>query len=66
MLVNHLMRILRQLNQQGRTLLLEQQNARKAIGISNRGYVLEKGSVCYTGNQSELENSDEVRERCGL
>ncbi|MBI3993433.1 MAG: ABC transporter ATP-binding protein [Candidatus Lambdaproteobacteria bacterium] len=65
-LVQHLMQIIEDINRDGRTVLLVEQNARMAIRISNRGYVLERGSVCFAGSKSEMETSPEVRERCGL
>jgi len=48
------------------TLLLVEQNARLAIKLSNRGYVLEKGIVTFQGSCDVLSESEEVRKRCGI
>lgn len=65
--VKELMRIVTALcREEGLTLLLVEQNARMAISVSNRGYVLEKGVVKCQGDRAFLSESPEVRERCGL
>ena len=65
--VKELMRIVTRLcRDEGLTLLLVEQNARMAIGVSDRGYVLEKGVVKCQGDREFLSESPEVRERCGL
>lgn len=67
LIVKELMSIIVQLCQEeGLTLLLVEQNARLALKISNRGYVLEKGVVKFEGPSDYLLGSKEVRERCGL
>lgn len=65
--VKELMRIITRLcREEGLTLLLVEQNARAAIAISDRGYVLEKGTVKCSGDREFLSTNPEVRERCGL
>lgn len=65
--VKELMRIVTRLcREEGLTLLLVEQNARMAISVSTRGYVLEKGVVKCQGDRRFLSESPEVRERCGL
>lgn len=54
LLVEEIFGIIRQLNQQGVTILLVEQNARAALGIADRGYVLETGSVVMHDNASAL------------
>ena len=51
----------RELNQQGMTVLLVEQNARQALKLANRGYVLENGSNVKTDDAARLAESDEVR-----
>ncbi|TAM93256.1 MAG: ABC transporter ATP-binding protein [Jatrophihabitans sp.] len=53
--------IIREINRQGVTVLLVEQNASKALGIATRGYVLETGSVVLQGTGAELLNDDRVR-----
>ena len=45
----------------GTTILLVEQNAEKALKISNRAYVLESGRVTLTGTGAELAASDDIR-----
>jgi len=58
--------ILRLCHEEGLTLLLVEQNARLALRISKRGYVLEKGVVKIDGPCETLLESEEVKEQCGL
>jgi len=60
-LVSEIFDIIGQLHQAGRTILLVEQNAKKALQVSNRAYVLELGKVALKGLSSELLLSDEVR-----
>ena len=53
--------IIKELNKQGTTILLVEQNANKALEISDRAYVLETGSITLSGTGAELASSDEVR-----
>lgn len=50
-----------ELNKKGLTVLLVEQNARMALRISHRAYVLETGKICLSGEGTELLNHDEVR-----
>ena len=60
-LVDQVFDIIKELNQQGTTILLVEQNANKALEISDRAYVLETGSITLSGTGKELSESDEVR-----
>ncbi|MCP1638493.1 ABC transporter ATP-binding protein [Streptococcus gallinaceus] len=53
--------IIQDIQKQGTTVLLIEQNANKALAIADRGYVLETGKVVLTGSGQELLASDEVR-----
>ena len=53
--------IIQDIQKQGTTVLLIEQNANKALAISDRGYVLETGKMVLSGTGKELAASDEVR-----
>lgn len=60
-LVDQVFSIIKELNDSGTTILLVEQNANKALEISDRAYVLETGSIMLSGTGAELALSDEVR-----
>jgi branched-chain amino acid transport system ATP-binding protein len=60
-LVREIFDILQEINRQGVTLLLVEQNANMALRIASRGYVLETGQVAFSGASSELRNDPRVR-----
>ena len=60
-LVDQIFEIIKQLHKNGTTILLVEQNARKALQIANRAYVLETGNITLSGTGAELAKSDEVR-----
>ena len=53
--------MLRSLNEQGTTILLVEQNAREALRISHRAYVLDTGRIILTGTGEELLSNEEVK-----
>lgn len=53
--------IIQDIQKQGTTVLLIEQNANKALAIADRGYVLETGKIVLTGTGKELLASDEVK-----
>ena len=53
--------IIQDIQKQGTTVLLIEQNAQKALSIADRGYVLETGKIVLSGTGQELQASDEVR-----
>ena len=53
--------IIQDIQKQGTTVLLIEQNANKALALSDRGYVLETGKIVLSGTGKELAASDEVR-----
>ncbi|MBC9789886.1 ABC transporter ATP-binding protein [Carnobacterium maltaromaticum] len=59
--IKEIFSIIKDINQQGTTVLLIEQNAKVALSISNRGYVLETGKVVLSGTGEELLASDEVQ-----
>lgn len=60
-LVSQIFDIINNLHQSGSTILLVEQNAKKALQISNRAYVLELGKITLKDLSSELLLSDEVK-----
>jgi len=61
MLVREIFRIIMDFKQEKRTILLVEQNARKALQCADRGYVLETGTVVLTGSGAALLKSEEVQ-----
>ncbi len=61
-LVEQIFDIIKELNTSGTTILLVEQNARMALSVAHRAYVLETGKVALTGTGRELMASDKVRE----
>ena len=60
-LVNRCFEVLKQLNKMGTTILLVEQNARKALGAADRGYVLETGHIVLQGAARELQADEAVK-----
>ena len=60
-LVEEIFAIIRDINQEGTTILLVEQNAHMALSIANRAYVLETGSIVMSGEASQLLNDDKVQ-----
>ena len=61
LLVSQVFDIIKEMNQEGITILLVEQNAEKALQIADRGYVLETGSISASGTGAELAASPEIR-----
>lgn len=59
--VEEIFDIIRYINESGTTVLLVEQNAKKALSIANRAYVLETGNVVLGGDAKELMNDDTVK-----
>jgi branched-chain amino acid transport system ATP-binding protein len=61
MLVTQIFSIIRDINEQGTTILLVEQNARMALTVAHRGYVLQTGEIVLTGAAKELQSNETVR-----
>ena len=61
LLVDQVFEIIKSINKDGTTILLVEQNAGKSLAISDRGYVLENGSIVLSGTGKELMESEEVK-----
>lgn len=59
--VSEIFDIIRSVNESGTTVLLVEQNAKKALSIANRAYVLETGNIVLSGDAKELMNDDSVK-----
>lgn len=60
LIVNDVFNIIQRINQEGVTVLLVEQNAKKALSIAHRGYVLETGKVIKSGTGKELANDPDI------
>ena len=61
LLVREIFRIIEDINKQGTTVLLVEQNAKMALAIADRAYVLETGKITLEGTGAELAASEQVR-----
>jgi branched-chain amino acid transport system ATP-binding protein len=60
-LVETIFRVVQDINRQGTTILLVEQNARMALGVAHRGYVMQTGRIVLQAAAAELLRSDLVR-----
>ena len=60
-LVDSIFDIIKELHEKGTTILLVEQNARLALQIADRGYILQTGQIVLTDSAAELQNSEVVR-----
>ena len=60
-LVEEMFKIIEDINREGTSVLLVEQNVGAALEVAHRGYVLETGKIVFSGNQQELMSSDLVR-----
>ena len=61
LLVKEIFSIIKEINQQGTTVLLVEQNARMALQIAHRAYVMETGKIVLSGTGEQLSASDEIK-----
>ncbi len=61
MLVTQIFSIIKDINEQGTTILLVEQNARMALTVAHRGYVLQTGQIVLTGTAKDLQTNETVR-----
>lgn len=59
--VEEIFKIIEEVSSSGTTVLLVEQNAKKALGIANRAYVLETGNIVLEGDATELMNNETVK-----
>lgn len=61
LLVNEIFDIIKKVREDGTTVLLVEQNAKKALQIADRAYVLETGNIVLSGDAKELMNNDAIK-----
>lgn len=61
LLVREIFSIIKEINEEGTTVLLVEQNANMALSIADRAYVLENGRVVLSGSAAELAASEAVQ-----
>ena len=59
--VNEIFNIIKEVSKAGTTVLLVEQNAKKALSIADRAYVLETGNIVLEGKASDLLNDDSIK-----
>ena len=60
-LVEEIFHIIREISAGGTTVLLVEQNAKKALAIADRAYVLETGNIVLSGDAKEMMNNDSIK-----
>ncbi|EOR21326.1 ABC transporter ATP-binding protein [Cytobacillus oceanisediminis] len=61
-IVRTIFQVIQEINEEGTTVLLVEQNAHMALSIAHRGYVIETGKVVLSGSAQELQESDELKQ----
>ena len=61
-MVLKLFEIIKKIREEGTTILLVEQNAKIAIKLSDRGYVMDNGEITLSGSSLELENNEQIKE----
>ena len=61
-LVEEIFKIIKEINQQGTSILLVEQNALMALSVANRAYVLETGRIVLSGGAREIAENPQVKE----
>ena len=61
LLVNEIFGIIKEVSDEGVTVLLVEQNAKKALSVADRAYVLETGEIRMSGDAQELLDDDRIK-----
>jgi branched-chain amino acid transport system ATP-binding protein len=64
--IRHIRDMISELKRLGVTVLLVEQNARVALSVCDRGYIMEKGSIVFEASSHELRESPVTREKLGV
>ena len=59
--VDEIFKIIQKISAEGTTVLLVEQNAKKALAIADRAYVLETGKIALSGDAKELMNNESIK-----
>lgn len=62
LIVKQIFEIIQQINEEGTTILLVEQNAQLALNVADRGYVMETGEIAIEGNSTDLLADERVRQ----
>jgi branched-chain amino acid transport system ATP-binding protein len=65
-MIRHIREMIVELKRLGVTVLLVEQNARVALAVCDRGYIMEKGVIVFAGSSTELRESPVTREKLGV
>jgi branched-chain amino acid transport system ATP-binding protein len=65
-MIRHIRDMIGELKRLGVTVLLVEQNARVALAVCDRGYIMEKGAIVFAGSSRELRDSPVTREKLGV
>ena len=65
-MVNILDERIRELKEIGFTVLLAEQNVKFTLGLSDYGYIIDNGRICYQGTVEEFSKNEDVRKICGI
>jgi branched-chain amino acid transport system ATP-binding protein len=65
-MVRHIREMIHELKRLGVTVLLVEQNARMALNVCDRGYIMEKGAIVFEGPAQELRESPVTRDKLGV
>ncbi len=60
-LVMEIAKIIRDIHQEGKTIILVEQNARLALSLAQKGYVLETGNIVLKGDAKDLRENEDVK-----
>jgi branched-chain amino acid transport system ATP-binding protein len=66
LLIEHFGERIAQLKATGLTVLLAEQNVNFTLGLSDYGYIIDNGRICYQGEVEELINNEDVKRMCGI
>lgn len=66
MLIDHFAERIEKLKETGLTVLLAEQNVHFTMGLSDYGYIIDNGRICYQGPVAELTGDEEVKKMCGI
>jgi branched-chain amino acid transport system ATP-binding protein len=66
LVILHIRDMIAELKRLGVTVLLVEQNARVALSVCDRGYIMEKGAIVFAASSHELRESPVTREKLGF
>lgn len=61
LVIREIFQVINEINEQGTTILLVEQNVKQSLALANRGYVLENGEIVLTGNSGDLLHNEHTK-----